>query len=94
MKRTEIAKIYAAPERFVGAPITVCGWVRTNRDSKTLGFMEVNDGSCFKGVQVVFESGKVADFAAVAKLNVGTAVVVTGDLCFPVGYSSFSFNKP
>ncbi len=93
MKRTEIAKIYAAPECFVGAPVTVCGWIRTNRDSKTLGFMEVNDGSCFKGVQVVFERGKVADFAAVAKLNVGTAVVVTGDLILtPEAKQPFEIN--
>ena len=93
MKRTEIAKIYAAPETFVGAPVTVCGWIRTNRDSKTLGFMDVNDGSCFKGVQVVFEAGKVADFAAVAKLNVGTAVVVTGDLILtPEARQPFEIN--
>ena len=93
MKRTEIAKLYAAPEAYTEAPVTVCGWVRTNRDSKTLGFMEVNDGSCFKGVQVVFEAGKVADFAAVAKLNVGTAVVVTGDLILtPEARQPFEIN--
>ena len=93
MKRTEIAKLYAAPEAYTEAPVTVCGWVRTNRDSKTLGFMEVNDGSCFKGVQVVFEAGKVADFAAVAKLNVGTAVVVTGNLILtPEARQPFEIN--
>ena len=90
MKRTEIAKLYAAPEAYTEAPVTVCGWVRTNRDSKTLGFMEVNDGSCFK---VVFEAGKVADFAAVAKLNVGTAVVVTGNLILtPEARQPFEIN--
>ena len=93
MKRTEIAKLYAAPEAYVGAPVTVCGWIRTNRDSKTLGFMDVNDGSCFKGVQVVFQADKVADFAAVAKLNVGTAVVVTGDLILtPEAKQPFEIN--
>ena len=80
MKRTEIAKLYAAPGQYTAAPVTIGGWIRTNRDSKALGFMEVNDGSCFKGVQVVFEREKVADYAAVAKLNVGTAVIVTGNL--------------
>ncbi|MBQ5968736.1 MAG: asparagine--tRNA ligase [Clostridia bacterium] len=78
MKRTEIASLYQSPAAFADQTVTVCGWVRTNRDSKTLGFMEINDGSCFKGVQVVFESGKVEDFAAVAKLNVGAAVIVEG----------------
>ena len=93
MKRTEIAKLYAAPQQFTGAPVTVCGWVRTNRDSKALGFMEVNDGSCFKGVQVVFEREKIADYAAVAKLNVGTAVIVTGTLILtPEARQPFEIN--
>ena len=38
--------------------ITVCGWIKTLRDSKAIGFMEINDGSCFKSLQVVFESAK------------------------------------
>ena len=93
MKRTEIAKLYASPESYTASPVTVCGWIRTNRDSKTLGFMELNDGSCFKGVQVVFEANKVADFAAVAKLNVGTAVIVTGDLILtPEAKQPFEIN--
>ena len=93
MKRTEIAKLYASPESYTASSVTVCGWIRTNRDSKTLGFMDVNDGSCFKGVQVVFEAGKVADFAAVAKLNVGTAVIVTGDLILtPEAKQPFEIN--
>ena len=80
MKRQKIAGIFADPQAFGGQALTVCGWVRTVRDMKNFGFIELNDGSCFKGVQVVFEANKVADFAAVAKLNVGTAVIVTGDL--------------
>ncbi len=93
MKRTEIAKLYAAPEAYTSAPVTVCGWIRTNRDSKALGFMEINDGSCFKGVQVVFEREKVADYAAVAKLNVGTAVIVTGNLILtPEARQPFEIN--
>ncbi len=93
MKRTEIAKLYASPESYTASPVTVCGWIRTNRDSKTLGFMDVNDGSCFKGVQVVFEANKVADFSAVAKLNVGTAVIVTGDLILtPEAKQPFEIN--
>ena len=42
-----------------GKSITVCGWARTIRDSKALGFIDLNDGSCFKGVQVVFEADKI-----------------------------------
>ena len=59
MKRTEIVALYSQTEQFSGQTVTVCGWVRTIRDSKALGFMELNDGSCFKGVQVVFEADKL-----------------------------------
>ena len=79
MKRIELRDIYRAPETYSGE-IKVCGWVRTIRDSKALGFMEINDGSCFKGVQVVFEESKIANFREIAKLNVGSAVNITGNL--------------
>ena len=55
MKRTEIRKLYENAQAYTEGTVKVCGWIRTNRDSKVLGFMEINDGSCFKGVQVVFE---------------------------------------
>ena len=79
MQRTEIKKLYDNSAELGGKEITVCGWVRTVRDSKALGFMEINDGSCFKGVQVVFERDKVEDYDSAAKLNVGAAVIVTGE---------------
>ena len=55
MKRTTIAQLYQTPNNYKDIDITVCGWVRSLRDSKSLGFIDLNDGSCFKGVQVVFE---------------------------------------
>ena len=48
MKRTEIARIFADMEHFDGQDVTVCGWTRTIRDMKNFGFIELNDGSCFK----------------------------------------------
>ena len=78
MKRTEIAAVYADSETLGGQEITVCGWVRTLRDMKTFGFIELNDGSCFKNLQVVFEDGKIENYKEIAKLNVGTALVVRG----------------
>ena len=78
MTRTEIASLYQDPAAFSGKKVSVCGWVRTIRDSKALGFMELNDGSCFKGVQVVFEDQNLDNFKEIAKLNVGAAVAVTG----------------
>ena len=58
MNRTEIAALYADASAFGGKTVTVCGWVRSIRDSKALGFIDLNDGSCFKGVQIVFEDSK------------------------------------
>lgn len=93
MQRIEISKLYKNPETYDDKVITVCGWVRTNRDSKALGFMEINDGSCFKGLQVVYEADKVNDFTSAAKLNVGTAVIVEGKLILtPEAKQPFEIN--
>lgn len=80
MKRVKIAELYKDSARFADKEITVCGWVKTIRDSKTLGFMQLNDGSFFKDLQVVFVEDKVENFKEVAKLNVGSAVCVKGNL--------------
>ena len=55
MKHQKISGIYADAASFDGQVITVCGWVRTVRDMKNFGFAELNDGSCFKSLQLVFE---------------------------------------
>ena len=80
MNRTQISDLYARAEELGGTKTTVCGWVRTIRDSKSLGFIDLNDGSCFRGVQVVFEEGKIGNYREIAKLNVGSALSVTGEL--------------
>ena len=80
MKRTRIVEIWNSPEAFAGRQLTVCGWVRTVRDMKNFGFAELNDGSSFKGVQVVFERQTLPNYDEIAKLNVGAALVVEGEL--------------
>ena len=80
MERTQIKKLYENEKAFAGKVITVYGWVRTLRDSKTIGFIDINDGSCFKGLQIVFESEKLENYKEIARLNVGSAVKVTGAL--------------
>ncbi len=80
MDRIEIKKIFENPAEYADKKITVYGWVRTIRDSKAIGFAEINDGSCFKGLQVVFEAEKVENYKDIAKLNVGAAIKVTGTL--------------
>ena len=77
MKRDLIADLYRHTPAD-GTTVTVGGWVRTVRDSKSIGFMELNDGSAFKGVQIVFEQAKVQNFDAAAKAGVGTSVLVKG----------------
>ena len=80
MKRQHIAGIYAAPETFGGQTLTVCGWARTIRDMKNFGFIELNDGSCFKSLQVVLERGKLENYDEIARQNVGAAFIVQGAL--------------
>ena len=59
MARTELKKVLEQASALAGQQITVCGWVKTIRDSKALGFIELNDGSSFSNLQVVFEDAKV-----------------------------------
>ncbi len=93
MKRTEISAIYADPQSFADKEITVAGWARTIRDSKALGFIDLNDGSCFKGVQIVFEAEKVENYKEIAGQNVGAALSVTGTLLLtPESKQPFEIN--
>ena len=77
MKRTEIKQLFMNMPAD-GTVVTVEGWAKTVRDSKNIGFIELNDGSCFKGVQIVFEQAKIENYTEVAKSGVGTAFAVTG----------------
>ena len=93
MQRIEIKKLYASSDCYADQNITVCGWIRTVRVSKNFGFMEINDGSCFKGIQIVFEENKLSNFAQIAKLNVGAAVTVNGTfLLTPSAAQPFEIN--
>lgn len=80
MKRDLISKLYSDSGSFLGKTVTVCGWVKSVRDSKSFGFIDLNDGSCFKSVQVVFEREKIQNYDEIAALNVGSAIVVEGNV--------------
>ena len=80
MERTLVKGIYENPEAFSGQTITVGGWARSLRDSKAFGFIDLNDGSCFKNIQVVFEREKIANYDEIAHQNVGASLIVTGVL--------------
>ena len=70
--------LYKSPEAFQDTSVTVCGWARSIRDSKALGFIDLNDGSCFKGIQVVFTAENIENYKEIAAQNVGAALRVTG----------------
>ncbi len=78
MKRTTIKEIFSEKEKFGDRKVTVCGWARTIRNSKTFGFIELNDGSAFKNCQVVFDKSKVANYDEIASQNSGACLAVTG----------------
>ncbi len=78
MERTHISQIFADMEQFGGKTVTVCGWAKTIRDMKNFGFVELNDGSCFKNLQVVMDAAALANYKDVAAQNVGAALIVTG----------------
>ncbi len=75
----ELRNLHHEFKDYEGKEVTVGGWVRSIRDSKTFGFMVLNDGTFFEPTQVVF-ADKLDNFEKIAKLNVGAAVVVTGEV--------------
>ena len=80
MNLTKIAAIFADAETLDGQRLTVGGWARTIRDMKTFGFIELNDGSCFKNLQVVMSAEDLANYKEIASQNVGAALLVTGTI--------------
>ncbi len=93
MKRVEIKQLYANVNDFANDEINVCGWVKSIRDSKALGFIDLNDGSLFTGVQIVFEADKVANFQEVASQNVGAALSIKGNIVLtPEAKQAFEIN--
>ena len=78
MERTEIVKLFGNMPAD-GSVVTVAGWVRTSRESKNIAFLELNDGSCFKNLQIIVEANKFENnFKQIANAPVGASVVVTG----------------
>ena len=80
MEKVFIKDLYKSGKFNGGEMVEINAWVRTTRDSKSFGFMELNDGTCFKNAQVVLEAEKLSNFAEVVKLNVGSTVTVQGEL--------------
>src|SRR5690554_1681077 len=75
----DIKELYRNTEKYIDKEITVEGWIRTLRSSKNFGFIEINDGSFFSNVQVVFGS-ELDNFSEIGKLPISTALRVKGIL--------------
>lgn len=79
MELTSIRSLFRDKEKYTGKEVTVGGWIRSIRDSKTFGFIVINDGTFFEPLQVVY-SDKLNNFDVISKLNVGAAIIVRGTL--------------
>ena len=80
MKKVQNREIFKNTKDYLGKELTVAGWIKQIRDSKSLGFIELNDGSFFKSIQVIFEADKISNFADIAKLSISSSIEVTGTL--------------
>ena len=79
MKSVLVKELYRNTNEYIDKEITVSGWVKTVRNSKAFGFIEVNDGSFFKNIQIVFED-KLSNFADICKLTISSSIIVKGKL--------------
>ena len=77
MEKVTIKDLYRNTENYIDKTVEVAGWVRTVRDSKAFGFIELNDGSFFNNLQIVFND-KLANFEEVRKLTISSSIIVNG----------------
>lgn len=80
MKDIQLREIHKNTDRYADKEVVVRGWVRTNRSSNKFGFIEINDGTFFKSVQVVYEADKINNFDEIAKAPISAALMVKGVL--------------
>ncbi len=78
MKKVDIKLLHTNIKDYTEKKITVAGWVRSCRGNGNFGFIDLNDGTSFKGLQIVFNKDKISNFEAVEKLNTGSAIICDG----------------
>ncbi len=78
--KTTVREIYKSQADFDNKSVDISGWIRTIRASNAFGFIEINDGTFFKNIQVVFESDKLENYKEIASMNIGAALNITGTL--------------
>ncbi|MBR2404614.1 MAG: asparagine--tRNA ligase [Clostridia bacterium] len=80
MVKTTVREIFADANKFSDQEVLVSGWIRTIRSSNVFGFIEINDGTFFKNIQIVFESEFLENYKQIASMNVGASLNITGKL--------------
>ena len=80
MKEILVKELFRNTQEYEGKEVLIKGWVRNNRNSNKFGFIELNDGSFFKSVQVVYEEEFISNFEEISKAYVATALAVKGQL--------------
>jgi len=75
----DVKELYRKKEEFLDKDVTLQGWIRNHRKQKEMGFIDFNDGTFFKGVQLVYDN-KLKDFDEIQKLHIGSAITVTGTI--------------
>ena len=78
MKDIQVRSLFREPDKYADQEITVHGWIRTNRGSNKFGFIELNDGTFFKSVQVVYEAEFLNNFEEISKAPIAAALMVKG----------------
>lgn len=78
MKDIEVRNLFRESEKYADSEVTVRGWIRTNRGSNKFGFIELNDGTFFKSVQIVYEAEFLDNFEEISKAPIAAALKVTG----------------
>ena len=78
--KTTVREIFADANKFSDQEVLVSGWIRTIRSSNVFGFIEINDGTFFKNIQIVFESEFLENYKQIASMNVGASLNITGKL--------------
>lgn len=78
MDLNTVKSFYRSTADYANKEVTLGGWIRTMRVSKNFGFIELNDGSFFKNIQIVFEADNLSNYAEITKLGVGAAIIVKG----------------
>jgi asparaginyl-tRNA synthetase len=85
LKDIQLKSIFRETEKYADSEVVVRGWIRTNRNSKKFGFIELNDGTFFKSVQVVYEDEIIDNFTEISKVPIAAALMVKGTLALTPG---------